>query len=69
MLSEVLDHFGFTRDLHAAGYYETPYHRQFLKNLLGAVYAGRLIAFTGLPAASRSCSGSASAATDACADS
>ena len=48
MLSEVLEHFGFTRDLHAAGYYETPCHRQFLKNLLGAVYAGRLIAFTGL---------------------
>jgi type II secretory pathway predicted ATPase ExeA len=48
MLSEVLEHFGFTRDLHAAGYYETPYHRQFLKNLLGAVHAGRLIAFTGL---------------------
>jgi type II secretory pathway predicted ATPase ExeA len=48
MLSEVLEHFGFTRDLHAAGYHETPYHRQFLKNLHSAIHAGRLIAFTGL---------------------
>jgi type II secretory pathway predicted ATPase ExeA len=48
MLSEVLEHFGFTRDLYAAGYCETPYHRQFLKNLQSAIHAGRLIAFTGL---------------------
>ena len=48
MLSEVIEHFGFTRDLHAAGYHETPYHRQVLKNLHGAIHAGRLIAFTGL---------------------
>ncbi len=48
MLSEVLEHFGFTRNLHAVGYYETPYHRQFLKNLRGAIHAGQLIAFTGL---------------------
>ena len=48
MLSEVLDNFGFARDLYAAGYYETPYHRQVLQNLRGAIHAGRLIAFTGL---------------------
>lgn len=48
MLSEVLEHFGFTRDLHAAGYYETSYHRQFLKNLRSAIHSGNLIAFTGL---------------------
>jgi type II secretory pathway predicted ATPase ExeA len=48
MLSEVLDHFGFARDFYGAGYYETPYHRQVLQNLRGAIHAGRLIAFTGL---------------------
>jgi type II secretory pathway predicted ATPase ExeA len=48
MLSEVIEHFGFTRDLHAAGYHETPYHRQVLKGLHGAIHAGRLVAFTGL---------------------
>ena len=48
MLSEVLDHFGFTRDFYGAGYYETPYHRQVLQGLHGAIHAGRLIAFTGL---------------------
>jgi type II secretory pathway predicted ATPase ExeA len=48
MLSEVLDHFGFARDLYGAGYYETPHHRQVLHNLRGAIHAGRLIAFTGL---------------------
>jgi type II secretory pathway predicted ATPase ExeA len=48
MLSEVLDHFGFARDFYGAGYYETPYHRQVLQGLHGAIHAGRLIAFTGL---------------------
>ena len=48
MLSEVLDHFGFARDLYGAGYYETSYHRQVLQNLRAAIHAGRLIAFTGL---------------------
>ena len=48
MLSEVLDHFGFARDFYGAGYHETPYHRQVLQNLRGAIHAGRLIAFTGL---------------------
>ena len=37
MLSEVLDHFGFARDFYGAGYYETPYHRQVLQNLRGAI--------------------------------
>jgi type II secretory pathway predicted ATPase ExeA len=48
VLSEVMEHFGFARDLDTSGYFETPYHRQFLKNLHGAIHAGRLIAFTGL---------------------
>ncbi|HEY3910156.1 MAG TPA: AAA family ATPase [Stellaceae bacterium] len=48
MLSEVLDHFGFARDFYGAGYYETPYHRQVLQSLHGAIHAGRPIAFTGL---------------------
>ena len=48
MLGEVQEHFGFTRDLQAAGFYETSYHKQFLKDLRAAVHAGKLIAFTGL---------------------
>ena len=48
MLAEVQDHFGFTRDPQAAGFYETPYHRQFLRDLRSAIHAGKLIAFTGL---------------------
>jgi type II secretory pathway predicted ATPase ExeA len=48
MLSEVLDHFGFAGDFYGAGYCETPYHRQVLQNLRGAIHAGRLIAVTGL---------------------
>ena len=53
MLSEVLDHFGFARDFYGAGYYETPYHRQVLQGLHGAIHAGRLIAFTGLVGSSK----------------
>ena len=48
MLAEVQEHFGFTRDTQAAGFYETPYHRQFLRDLRAAIHAGKLIAFTGL---------------------
>ncbi len=48
MLAEVQDHFGFTRDPQAAGFYETAYHRQFLRDLRTAIHAGKLIAFTGL---------------------
>lgn len=48
MLAEVQDHFGFTRDPQAAGFYDTPYHRQFLRDLRAAIHAGKLIAFTGL---------------------
>lgn len=48
MLAEVQDHFGFTRGLQAAGFYDTPYHRQFLRDLRAAIHAGKLIAFTGL---------------------
>ena len=48
MLAEVQEHFGFTRDPQAAGYYETPYHRQFVRDLRAAIHAGKLIAFTGL---------------------
>jgi len=48
MLAEVQEHFGFTRDPQAAGFYKTPYHRQFLRDLRSAIHAGKLIAFTGL---------------------
>jgi len=48
MLAEVQEHFGFTRDPQAAGFYETAYHRQFLRDLRSAIHAGKLIALTGL---------------------
>jgi type II secretory pathway predicted ATPase ExeA len=48
MLAEVQEHFGFARDPQAAGFYETPYHRQFLRDLRSAIHVGKLIAFTGL---------------------
>jgi type II secretory pathway predicted ATPase ExeA len=48
MLTEMMAHFGMVRDLHAAGYYETPHHRQLAKDLHTAIHAGRLIAFTGI---------------------
>ena len=48
MLSEVQEHFGFTRDLQDAGYYEMPHHRQFVCGLRVAIHAGKLIALTGL---------------------
>ena len=48
MLAEVQDHFGFARDPQAAGFYETPHHRQFLRDLRSAIHAGKLVAFTGL---------------------
>jgi type II secretory pathway predicted ATPase ExeA len=48
MLAEIQDHFGFARDPQAAGFFETSYHRQFLRDLRAAIHAGKLIAFTGL---------------------
>ena len=48
MLTEVMEHFGLARDLHTAGFYETPHHKQVLKELRAVLPSGRLIAVTGL---------------------
>ena len=48
MLAEVQEHFGFARNPQSPGFYETPYHRQFLRDLRSAIHAGKLIAFTAL---------------------
>ena len=48
MLTEVMEHFGLARDLHTAGFYETPHHKQVLKEIRAALPGGRLIAVTGL---------------------
>jgi len=48
MLTEVMEHFGLARDLHTAGFYETPHHKQVLKEIRAVLPNGRLIAVTGL---------------------
>lgn len=48
MLMEVMEHFGLKRDLHTAGFYETPHHQQMLKDIRAALPGGRLIVMTGL---------------------
>lgn len=48
MLTEVMEHFGFTRDLLTAGYYETDHHRQLIKDVRAAILAGRLVAVAGV---------------------
>ena len=48
MLTEVMEHFGLARDLHTAGFYETPHNRQVLKEVRAALPGGRLVAVTGL---------------------
>jgi type II secretory pathway predicted ATPase ExeA len=48
MLTEVMEFYGFARDFHAAGYYETEHHRQISKEVRAAINAGRLVAVTGM---------------------
>ena len=48
MLTEVMEFYGFARDFHAAGYYETEHHRQVGKEVRAAINAGRLVAVTGM---------------------
>lgn len=48
MLTEVMEHFGLARDLHTAGFYETPHNKQVLKEVRAALPGGRLVAVTGL---------------------
>jgi type II secretory pathway predicted ATPase ExeA len=48
MLTEVMRHFGLTRDLHTAGFYETPHNKQVLADIRTALPAGRMIVVTGI---------------------
>src|SRR5215470_4929261 len=48
MLSDVMEHFGFTKSLRQVGYFETTQHQQLLKELKVALQEGGLIALTGV---------------------
>ena len=48
MLTEVMEYYGISKNLHAAGYFETDHHRQISKDIRAAIDAGRLIAVTGI---------------------
>ena len=48
MLTDVMWHYGLTRDLESAGYFETEHHRQVCREVSAAILAGRLVAITGM---------------------
>jgi type II secretory pathway predicted ATPase ExeA len=48
MLTEVMEHFGLSRDFSTAGYYETEHHRLLAREVKAACLAGRLVAVTGV---------------------
>lgn len=48
MRVEVMEHYGLTRPIDQAGYYETAHHKQLLKGIKGAIYEGRLVAVCGV---------------------
>ena len=48
MLTEVMEHYGLVRDFRKAGYYETRDQQQMFKDIKSAIYAGKLIALTGV---------------------
>jgi len=48
MLVDVMDHFGFTRSLREAGYFETEHHQQLLRELEATIRQGGLVALTGI---------------------
>ncbi|HFP5055461.1 TPA: ExeA family protein [Klebsiella variicola subsp. variicola] len=48
MRVEVMEHYGLTRPIDQAGYYETAHHKQLLKDIRGAIYEGRLVAVCGV---------------------
>ncbi len=48
MRAEVRAFYGLTQPLSQAGYYETDHHRQILKNVRGAILAGRIVALCGV---------------------
>lgn len=45
---EVMEHYGLTRRVDQAGYYETAHHKQLLKDIKGAVHEGGLVAVCGV---------------------
>lgn len=48
MRDEVMSHYGLTRPLNHAGYYETEHHKQILHNIKSSIQQGRLIAVCGM---------------------
>ena len=48
MLTEVMEHFGLARDLHTAGFFETSYNKQMMRDIRAALPGGRMIVVTGL---------------------
>ena len=48
MLTEVMEHFGLARDLHTAGFYETPHNKQMVRDIRAALPSGRMVVVTGL---------------------
>ncbi len=48
MRVEVMEHYGLTKPLSQAGYYETEQHQQLLSDIKAAILEGRLIAVSGV---------------------
>jgi type II secretory pathway predicted ATPase ExeA len=48
MLTEVMQHYGLTRDPHAAGYFETDRHQRICKDIRAAIVDGNLVAIAGM---------------------
>ena len=48
MLSEVMKHFGFKKEFHQAGYFETKEHQRITHEIKTAIRGGRLIVVTGI---------------------
>jgi len=48
MLTEVMQHYGLTRDPHTAGYFETEHHQRICKDIRSAIVDGNLVAIAGM---------------------
>lgn len=48
MLTEVMEYYGLIKDFRKAGYFETADQQQMFKDIKSAIYAGKLIALTGV---------------------
>lgn len=48
MRVDVMAHYGLVQSMSQAGYYETRYHQQMLKDIKGSILEGRLIAVCGV---------------------